>query len=171
MTVYIEEGGELNQTYLWWYPLLELCKSPFADTEVDYFTPMNVKRGVVTEKSRGCLFTCLTTRPLHLELDGDLSIESYTMPLRIFHGRRESSAFKRSKKILTNNIWNKSYLDLRVISNELILAGKLQLKKLQKKKPEKYSGFDGAWTRASRILIGRSTNCSYEATCCERGKF
>ena len=35
-------------------------------------------------------------------------------------------------------------LDLRVISNELILAGKLQLKKLQKKKPEKNSGFDGA---------------------------
>ena len=28
-------------------------------------------------------------------------------------------------------------LDLGVISNELILAGKLQLKKLQKKKPEK----------------------------------
>ena len=28
-------------------------------------------------------------------------------------------------------------LDLRVISDELILAGKLQLKKLQKKKPEK----------------------------------
>ena len=35
-------------------------------------------------------------------------------------------------------------LDLRVISNELILAGKLQLKKLQKKKPEKNPGFDGA---------------------------
>ena len=30
-----------------------------------------------------------------------------------------------------------------MISNELILAGKLQLKKLQKKKPEKNSGFDG----------------------------
>ena len=29
---------------------------------------------------------------------------------------------------------------MRVISNELILAGKLQLKKLQKKKPEKNSG-------------------------------
>ena len=28
--------------------------------------------------------------------------------------------------------------------DELILAGKLQLKKLQKKKPEKNSGFDGA---------------------------
>ena len=45
-----------------------------------------------------------------------------------------------------------------MISNELILAGKLQLKKLQKKKPEKNSGFDGAWTRASQILVGRSTN-------------
>ena len=48
--------------------------------------------------------------------------------------------------------------DNNIISNELILAGKLQLKKLQKKKPEKNSGFDGAWTRASRILVGRSTN-------------
>ena len=45
-----------------------------------------------------------------------------------------------------------------MISDELILAGKLQLKKLQKKKPEKNSGFDGAWTRASQILVGRSTN-------------
>ena len=34
--------------------------------------------------------------------------------------------------------------NLLVVSNELILAGKLQLKKLQKKKPEKNSGFDGA---------------------------
>ena len=45
-----------------------------------------------------------------------------------------------------------------MISDELILAGKLQLKKLQKKKPEKNSGFDGAWTRASQIKVGRSTN-------------
>ena len=45
-----------------------------------------------------------------------------------------------------------------VISNELILAGKLQLKKLQKKKPEKNSGFDGACTHASQILVERSTN-------------
>ena len=34
-------------------------------------------------------------------------------------------------------------LDLRVISNELILAGKLQLKKLQKKKPEKIQALTG----------------------------
>ena len=37
------------------------------------------------------------------------------------------------------------------MSNELILAGLLQLKKLQKTQPEKYSGLDGAWTCGSRI--------------------
>ena len=41
-------------------------------------------------------------------------------------------------------------------SDELILAGKLQLKKLQKKKPEKIQASTGAWTRASQILVGRS---------------
>ena len=64
-------------------------------------------------------------------------------------------------------------LDLRVISNELILAGKLQLKKLQKKKPEKKKKFrlrrglnpclpDTSWALYQ---------LSYEATCWKRGKF
>ena len=61
--------------------------------------------------------------------------------------------------------------EMRVISNELILAGKLQLKKLQKKKPEKNSGFDGAWTRAGPDTSWALYQLSYEATCWERGKF
>ena len=50
------------------------------------------------------------------------------------------------KEFLSQIIYEINHIiDLRVISNELILAGKLQLKKLQKKKPEKKnSGFDGA---------------------------
>ena len=42
-----------------------------------------------------------------------------------------------------------------MISNELILAGKLQLKKLQKKKPEKNSGFDSLPARINSLLITR----------------
>ena len=48
------------------------------------------------------------------------------------------------KEFLSQIIYEINHIiDLRVISDELILAGKLQLKKLQKKKPEKNSGFDG----------------------------
>ena len=42
-----------------------------------------------------------------------------------------------------------------VCGDELILAGKLQLKQVQKLKPEKKSASDGAWTRASQIPVGR----------------
>ena len=63
-------------------------------------------------------------------------------------------------------------IDLRVISNELILAGKLQLKKLQKKKPEKKKltlrrGLNPCLPDTSWALY----QLSHEATCWERGKF
>ena len=67
---------------------LALCEPPFTNTGVDYFGPMNVKRGRVTEKRWGCLFTCLTTRAVHLELAGDLSTDSFIMALRRLRGRR-----------------------------------------------------------------------------------
>ena len=63
---------------------LALCEPPFTNASVDYFGPMYVKRGRVTEKRWGCLFTCLTTRAVHLELAGDMSTDSFSMALRRF---------------------------------------------------------------------------------------
>ena len=57
---------------------------------------INVKRGRVTEKRWGCLFTCLTTRAVHLELAGDLSTDSFIMALRRFRGRRGNPRTIRS---------------------------------------------------------------------------
>ena len=42
----------------------------------------------MTRKRWGCIFTCLATRAVHLELAGDLSTNSFIMALRRFLGRR-----------------------------------------------------------------------------------
>jgi len=75
---------------------LSLCQPPFANAGVDYCGPISVKRGRVTEKRRGCTFTCLTTRAVHLEVAGDLSTDSFFMALRRFRGRRVNPKTIRS---------------------------------------------------------------------------
>ncbi|KAL9974310.1 hypothetical protein ACROYT_G011331 [Oculina patagonica] len=75
---------------------LALCEPPFTNTSLDYFGPINVKRGRVTEKTWGCIFTCLTTRAVHLELAGDLSTDSFIMALRRFSRRRGNPKTIRS---------------------------------------------------------------------------
>ena len=77
---------------------LALCKPPFTNTGVDYFGPISVKRGRVTEKKWGCIFTCLTTCVFHLEVAGDLSTDSFIMALRRFCGRRGNPKKIRSDK-------------------------------------------------------------------------
>ncbi|PFX34669.1 hypothetical protein AWC38_SpisGene505 [Stylophora pistillata] len=75
---------------------LALSEPPFTNTDVHYFGPVSVKRGRVTEKRWECIFTCLTTRAVHLELAGDLSTDSFIMTLRRFRGRRGNPKTIRS---------------------------------------------------------------------------
>ena len=75
---------------------LALCELPFTNTGVDYFGPISVKRGRVTEKRWGCIFTCLTNHAVHLEVAGDLSTDSFIMALRRFRGRRGNRKTIRS---------------------------------------------------------------------------
>lgn len=60
----------------------------FTCSGVDYFGPMTVTIGRRHEKRWGALFTCLTTRAVHLELAASLTTSSMIMALRRFIARR-----------------------------------------------------------------------------------
>jgi len=56
---------------------LEANGWPFSlFTGLDYFEPLLVSIGRLTEKRWVALFTCLTTRAVHLEMAHDLSTDS-----------------------------------------------------------------------------------------------
>ena len=69
---------------------MQIFDPPFSHTRVVFFGPLLVKQGRSNEKRYGCIFTCLTTRAIHLELAFDLSTDSILDVLRRFAARRRS---------------------------------------------------------------------------------
>lgn len=63
-------------------------KAPFTDVGVDYFGPIDVKRSRSHLKRYGVLFTCLTSRAVHLEVAYTLDADSYINAVRRFVYRR-----------------------------------------------------------------------------------
>ena len=68
---------------------------PFPNTGVDYLGPYRIKLHIkrtrsnqATAKRYVALFTCLTTRAVHLEIAGDLSTDAFILALRRFISRR-----------------------------------------------------------------------------------
>ena len=56
----------------------------FSKVGVDFFGPLKVKHLRKQEKRYGCLFTCLVTREVHLEVAHSLSTDSFIMSLLRF---------------------------------------------------------------------------------------
>ena len=63
---------------------------PFTHCGIDYFGPMFIKIGRRREKRWGVLFTCLSTRAIHLELASSLTASSAIMALQRLAARRGS---------------------------------------------------------------------------------
>ena len=63
---------------------------PFANTGIDFAGPLYVQNLHSTDKTKVyvCLFTCASTRAIHLELINDLSGGSFLQAFRRFSSRR-----------------------------------------------------------------------------------
>ena len=71
---------------------------PFTYTGVDYFGPMSVKYRRGTVKRYGCIFTCLVTRAVHIEVAHSMDADSFLMALHRFIARRG-----KPQKIFSDN--------------------------------------------------------------------
>lgn len=69
---------------------------PFTNVGVDYFGPIDVKRGRNIVKRYGVLFTCMTSRAVHLEVAYSLDTDSCINALRRFISRRGQVSHMRS---------------------------------------------------------------------------
>ena len=59
-------------------------KPPFTFVGIDYFGPFLVKQRRCTVKRYGCIFTCFTTRAVHIEISHSLDTDSMLNALRRF---------------------------------------------------------------------------------------
>ena len=68
----------------------------FTSVGVDYFGPFAIKRGRGREKRYGCIFTCLTTRAVHIQTADTLDTDSFINSLYQFMARRGEPCLIRS---------------------------------------------------------------------------
>ena len=61
---------------------------PFSHTGIDFAGPLFVKVEDKSDKAYVCLFTCSSTRAIHLELTSDLSVSSFLLLFCRFVSRR-----------------------------------------------------------------------------------
>ena len=71
-------------------------EQPFTRVCVDYFGPFDVKQKRSHVKRYGVIFTCLTSRAVHLEVAASLNTDSYINALRRFIARRGQVTKMRS---------------------------------------------------------------------------
>ena len=102
----------------------------FYFTGVDYFGPFLVRQWRSDVKRYGCIFTCFTTRAVHLEVAYSLTADSFIVALSRFKSRRgkpfcifsdNGINFVGAEKELSKSIeeWNKNQIFTHLQQNEI----------------------------------------------------
>ena len=61
--------------------------SPFSNVGIDYFGPVFIKNQDSNRKAWVCLFVCMVTRALHMELLADMTTAEFLLSLLCFAAR------------------------------------------------------------------------------------
>ena len=138
---------------------LQFDQPPFTHKGVDCFGPFEVKQGRSLIKYYGVIFTCMTTRAVHLELADSLDTDSCINAIRRFICRRgpikfmysdQGSNFKSSNKELSQELQrlNQAKLDHYLVQRGITWNFN----------PASASHFGGVWERlirsTKRVLYG-----------------
>jgi hypothetical protein len=91
---------------------------PFSVTGIDFAGPLYVRSGKTLQKSYIVLFTCATTRAIHLELASDMTAEKFVMALKRFAGRRGLPHTIYSDNARTFHAVNKELVELFATLND-----------------------------------------------------
>ena len=131
----------------------DAAKPPFTYVGIDYFGPMNVKYRRGTVKRYGCIFTCLTTRAVHIEVANALNADSFLMALHRFIARRG-----KPQKLFSDNGTNFVAADRELAEeiqavNSSKLRGEMLLEAIEWSfNPPHAPHMGGAWERLIRSV-------------------
>lgn len=125
----------------------------FAHTGMDYFGPLEVKRGRTITKRYGVIFTCCSSRAVHLEVAHSLTTDSCINAIRRFLARRGSVALIRSDNG-TNLVGAEKELRQEIEKwNQSSIGRYLQQRNISWKfNPPAASHFGGFWERLIRSV-------------------
>ena len=132
---------------------LQMFETPFSHTGVDYFGPFLIKQRRSEVKRYGCIFTCMTTRGVHLEVAPDMTTSTFINALRRFIARRgpiehiysdNGSNFVGSEKVLQKSIkaWNQRQIHQKLRQQGIQWSFN----------PPGASHMGGAWERMIRLV-------------------
>ncbi|XP_071944680.1 uncharacterized protein [Antedon mediterranea] len=132
---------------------MQIGEPPFSRVGVDYFGPLVIKRGRTEHKRYGCVFTCMTTRAVHIEVAHSMTTDSFINVLQRFIARRgvpqemvsdNGTNFVGAKQELRRAMteWNRQHIDNFMLQKEISWSFN----------PPKASHMGGVWERQIRTI-------------------